>query len=174
VCGISGAGKSKLTAGLVEQGAHFISDDLSVVGWSEAASGYVVYPGRPTLRLYPTTASWISESDIVAGPQDERGKQLLRLHRQTQAATVPLAYMIQIGSNVDPVPGFVNYGILNHQLFRPKWMAQLRFHAERKRALVELSKVIRIVRHRPYDVREKTVFVQSALEALGSIRSTML
>lgn len=174
VSGDTGAGKSTLTAGLVDQGACFVSDDLSVVGWSDVASQYVVYPGRPTLRLYPTTASWISESETVAAPQDERGKLLLRLHRQTKSTALPLAGLIQIGSGIDPVPAVVNYRILTQQLFRPKWMAQLRDDVERKHALFDLAKAIRVVRHRPHDVREKSVFVQSALEALGNIRSTLL
>jgi hypothetical protein len=174
VSGSGGAGKSTLTAGLVDQGARFISDDLSVVGWSDAAGGYVVYPGRPTLRLYPTTASWISESEIVEGPQDERGKQLLRLHCQTEAKSIPLAFLIQIGAGTAPISGVVKYEILARQLFRPKWMAQLPHHAEQKRALAELSKLIRIVRHKPHDVREKSAFEQNALEALGRIRSTAI
>ena len=57
ICGASGAGKSTFAAALVTQGARLVADDLSVITHSPSG-GFLVQPGRPTLRLHPETARY--------------------------------------------------------------------------------------------------------------------
>ena len=49
--GVPGSGKSTLATGLLQQGAHLISDDISVIEKAEA--GLCVCPGAPLLKLWP-------------------------------------------------------------------------------------------------------------------------
>lgn len=173
VCGDSGAGKSTIAAGLVEQGANFISDDLSVVGWSETAGKHVVYAGRPTLRLYPGTASWLKHSEIVPVPKDKRGKQLVRPLRGTSQASVPLAMILRIGPLDDQVLAVQHFAALKAQLFRPRWMALLPNSDVRKQSLLDIAKDIKISRMLSVDIRDRRTFDSRVSEALSLIRSML-
>jgi hypothetical protein len=173
VCGTGGAGKSTVTAGLIEQGAHFISDDLSVVAWSQAHGRHVVFPGRPTLRLYPATAGWLNHTEILPFNNDPRGKLLVRPLRRTSLSEIPLTGLLWIGPRGDPVAKAESYEVLKAQVFRPRWMAKLIKPEMLKRSLLDIARAIHMTRMMSVDLREREVFQSRTREALTLIRSML-
>lgn len=117
VAGPAGAGKSTLTAGLVDHGARFIADDLVVL--SVAAGRITVAPGRPTIRLHPDTAREIDPAAVpVIG--DPLGKWLAR-PRHRLGESIDLGAMLILGADADSAPAA---RLLPH-LFRRRRMAAL-------------------------------------------------
>ncbi|MEY2926051.1 MAG: hypothetical protein RL367_528, partial [Pseudomonadota bacterium] len=173
ISGATGAGKSTLTAALVAQGARFIADDLSVVDWYAAQDCFIVQPGRPALRLYPATAVWINPVRIEPVTDDPRGKILATPARQASSA-VPVAGLIRLGAREDPVPLAIQAAVLQAQLFRPKWLAQLPHHTELQQKLRALAVAMRIARMTPPIMNGTIASAAFSSRARALIRSAIL
>jgi hypothetical protein len=125
ICGISGAGKSSLTAALIAEGAQFISDDLSVVVPDMGGSGWSVVAGRPGIRLFPSVSRWFFGDNSSPLPDDPRGKVIAEPATNLNHRAVPLRQIIFLGGPEKPLSAIDQFMLLRKNLFRPKWLGKL-------------------------------------------------
>jgi hypothetical protein len=174
ICGPPGAGKSTLTAGLLEHGARFVADDLSAVACAPASAADIVHPGRPTMRLHAATAGWIGCSKVERVDDDPRGKLLIRPVAPPLGEGVPLAGCLILGGRPGPVDRVLSYPLLREQVFRPRWLAALPNAPARAGALFAIAQKIRMANIDSAEVRDEALFHARAKSALALIRSTIL
>ena len=125
ICGVSGAGKSSLTAALVAEGAQFISDDLSVVLPDNDGNGWNLVQGRPGIRLFPSVGRWFFGDDPMALPNDPRGKVIAAPAFNLNDSSVPLRQIIFLGGPEKPLSAIDQFILLRKNLFRPNWLGKL-------------------------------------------------
>ena len=125
ICGVSGAGKSSLTAALVAEGATFISDDLSVVVPGKNGNGWSIVRGRPAIRLFPSVGRWFFGENTTPLPDDPRGKVIVAPANGPNYSPVPLRHIIFLGGPEKPLSAIDQFMLLRKNLFRPKWLGKL-------------------------------------------------
>lgn len=146
IAGTAGAGKSSLTAGLIQLGAELVSDDLSALRFDPiTAPDPVVLPGRTTIRLEPIVAGWTPGEFLNLPTCDTRGKHVMRPPTWSPASAVPLAGVIALGVAPGALPPLDRVRFLARHLFRPTWLAALPNHLDRQRALLNLAAFLPVI-----------------------------
>lgn len=139
IAGAAGAGKSTLTAALLERDARLIADDLTIVRRVAADGGFVACRGRPGIRLHADTAQRLPALDRHPVPDDDRGKWLARPNARTRYAAVPLAGIVLLGEPSGAIPRRDGAILLGPHLFRPRWLAALPDHGGRLRTMLSIA-----------------------------------
>lgn len=125
ICGVSGAGKSSLTAALIAEGAQFISDDLSVVVPDKDGSGWNLVLGRPGIRLFPSVGRWFFGDAITPLPNDPRDKVIATPASNANESPIPLRHILFLGGPEKPLSAIDRFTLLRKNLFRPNWLGKL-------------------------------------------------
>ncbi len=174
ICGDAGAGKSTLAAAMVSQGAGFIADDLSVVTWNAQTAAFVLQPGRPSMRLSPITTSWLNPTHARLDPDDPQGKFLILPADSPPREALPLAEIWLLGERADLVRNIMRYVVLQHLLFRPRWLAQLPNSEDRSKMVLRLSQAVAVKRLFRQEILDRETFQnwgQSQLARLGNAQT---
>ena len=144
IAGPPGAGKSSLTSGLIEQGALFFSDDLSVASGPGDHTGVALLRGRPTMRQHADTAARIDAEHRAPIMGDPRGKWLVLPRARSTRPVLPLAGVILLTPAPLASGGAIKLDLLARHLFRPRWLTALPNHAVRRRELMMIAAVVPI------------------------------
>lgn len=171
IAGPTGSGKSVMTADLLALGARFVSDDLSVVKFS--AGGLTISPGRTTMRLHPALAEEIDAVDCRPVWGDERGKWQLRPRGRTALHVMPVAGMLLLGGDQQPVYPVERPLLLMKQIFRPRWLATLPNHRSRLEKILDHGPSLPIARYPAIGsaaVRDRRQRARDAMEKMAAIR----
>lgn len=135
VGGRAGAGKSTLVAALVDGGAAFLSDDLTVL-----ENGFACR-GRAAMRLHPGSAAQIDSLRRAEVPDDPRGKELVWPRRRALDRRWPVAGLVIAGSGdlerMAPAQAAAHVGAMQ---FRPQITKALPRLAKRRAALLDLAR----------------------------------
>lgn len=139
ICGVSGAGKSSLTAALLAEGAQFISDDLSVAVPTKDGSGWNLVQGRPGIRLFPSVGRWFFGDETTPLPNDPREKVIASPGNYPNVSPVPLRHILLLGGPEKTLSAIDRFILLRKNLFRPNWLSKLPGTAERGSAVRDVS-----------------------------------
>lgn len=142
IAGAAGAGKSTLTAGLIEAGMPLVADDLVVVrvAAGRVAGRNMVLSGRPTIRLHPDTAGALDTVRAWPVPEDPRGKWLAEPRRRSVADGLDLAAILILGEEGEgPAPAQGAMLRLFPHLFRRTWIDALPMRGDVLRDLLRMS-----------------------------------
>ncbi len=138
IAGTAGAGKSTLTAELLDCGAQFLADDLTVLSH---ANGLRAWRGRPAMRLHPATAQGVATRRPHGPPEDARGKLLVWPAMRAADQAWALGGLLLLGgaaAGALPAPeAAAAYGSI---LFRPKILAALPDRARLRGGLFALAR----------------------------------
>ncbi len=143
ICGKGGTGKSTMTAGIIKLGGRLLSDDLSAIRLH--AGKVIVMPGRPSLRLFPDIAQWMTDFAQTPTGHGGRGKILVSAEPHIARSAVPLSAILMLGEPNVPLHPVMRIAMLRHQFFRPKWMAALPFAHKRLEILGDIERNIPIL-----------------------------
>jgi hypothetical protein len=139
ICGESGAGKSSLASALVAQGAHFLSDDLSVIVPDADGTGWTLTTGRPGIRLFPSTGKWFFGDDTQPIVDDHRDKVIALPAQSEGGDAFPVRQIIFLGQSQNALTAIDRFILLRKNLFRPKWLAKLPNSAAARVAVRDIS-----------------------------------
>ncbi len=147
--GASGAGKSTLLSTLVQRGATFVTDDVSVV--TVAQDGPVsVWPGAPRLKLDETALATVAAtSDGLDSAGGNRGKFHLPVERgSVGTAPVPFRelFLLSYGEGeprVEPLSVVESVAALVEETYLLPWAAAL---GRREQVFALAGRVARTVR----------------------------
>lgn len=132
ICGRSGAGKSTFTSMMVQQGARFLSDDLTVL--IPQCEGAMIARGRPSLRLFAPAAEGMADhGDIL--PREDDGKHRIIIHSEHRAAFAPLGRVIWLDIDERPMPDRIIAQMLKDLIFRRRILRRLPGNSARIAAL---------------------------------------
>ena len=147
--GASGAGKSTLLSALVQRGAAFVTDDVSVVTVGDDGSASV-WPGAPRLKLDATALASVSATpeglDSAGG---NRGKFHLPVSQATASATpAPFheLFLLSYGDGtprVEPLSVIESVAALVEETYLLPWAAAL---GRREQVFALAGRVARTVR----------------------------
>jgi hypothetical protein len=149
LCGATGRGKSTIAAGLTLHGARLISDDLTVISHT-GENGPMIYPGRPSIRLFPVIARSITTGlrgnpDLVG----HKGKCLVYPATVPPCTATPLQTLVLLeepGADTSPPPPGQCPRIVRDILFRPNWQIHLPGLDQRLELLRTITDHVRIIR----------------------------
>lgn len=152
VAGAAGAGKSTLVAELLAAGGRLLSDDLTILAPDADADADGDAPlaalrGRPAMRLHPETARQIDSTRVADVPDDPRGKLLVWPKARAADARWPIAgAFVMRGESLQTVPTVEAAALFGNMIFRPKIMAKLAGHVDRRKHLLNLAQRIPLYR----------------------------
>ena len=168
ICGPSGAGKSTLAAALVASGrARLIADDLSALAPSPGGHA-MLHAGRPTIRLFPATASNMPANCTVT-TEDGMDKVLVTPPRVAPLTPIPLAATLILGADARSMPIWRRGELLDAQLFRPRWMRRIPGWKARFKRLHDIATNLPMLSIDEAAIRSGEAFRARATEVLAHI-----
>jgi hypothetical protein len=171
IAGKAGAGKSTLVAELLGAGAQLLADDLTVIA---SLDGHVMATrGRPSIRLHPQSAEQLSAVKVEPVPEDKRGKLLVWPKARAEDKSWPIGGALLLGGNCEQAISTPQkaaaYGSL---IFRPKILAKLPGHAERKRMILDMARHVPAVRLPAADYfgdADRDIRIEAALRVIRTM-----
>jgi hypothetical protein len=148
VAGAAGAGKSTLVAELLAAGGRLLSDDLTILAPdADGDAPLDALRGRPAMRLHPETARQIDSTRVADVPDDPRGKLLVWPKARAADARWPIAgAFVMRGESLQTVSTVEAAALFGNMIFRPKILAKLAGHVDRRKLLLNLAQRIPLYR----------------------------
>src|SRR6056297_1322348 len=129
ICGRSGIGKSTITAHLLKQGYHLLSDDISVV--KPGDDQIFVYPSYPFIKLWKDVMEHVDfsseDGNRLREPLEKYGYRLEE-NFQSEPAPVNQVFILHVHNKdeykVEELKGIEKFNALKNQTFRFQFVTE--------------------------------------------------
>lgn len=149
--GLSGAGKSTLAAAFKQKGYQVLSDDISVISFSDDRP--FVNPGFPQMKLWNDSIQKLGENPSnLARVRNEMDKYSLPIKTGFWDNPLPLQKIFIIASSnlgelkVEPIKGIEKFSMLKTHTYRFNFVTGKEMQSTHFKSFEKLSKTIEIFR----------------------------
>lgn len=149
--GLSGAGKSTLAAAFKQKGYQILSDDISVISFSDDRP--FVNPGFPQMKLWNDSIQKLGENpSSLARVRSEMDKYNLSIKTGFWDSPMPLQKIFIISSSnlgelkVEPIKGIEKFSMLKTHTYRFNFVTGKEMQTKHFLSFEKLSKTIEIYR----------------------------
>ncbi len=149
--GLSGAGKSTLAAAFKQKGYQVLSDDISVISFSDDRP--FVNPGFPQMKLWNDSIQKLGENPSnLARVRGEMDKYNLPIKTGFWDSPMPLQKIFIISSSnlgelkVEPIKGIEKFSMLKTHTYRFNFVTGKEMQSTHFKSFEKLSKTVEIYR----------------------------